>query len=68
VLKHIDDLRKSGRELAKRRWHNHAVEKSFKAAQKEATEGAAKEPKVIEPSDTQKWGASKRANKVCQRY
>jgi hypothetical protein len=52
MLKHIDDIRKSARERAKRRWHNHAVEKSFKAAQKEATESAAKEPKPIELSDT----------------
>jgi hypothetical protein len=52
MLKHIDDIRKSARERAKRRWHNHQVEKNFKAAQKEASEGAAREPKPIEPSDT----------------
>jgi hypothetical protein len=51
MLKHIDDIRKSAKERASRRWHNHAVEKAFKAAQKEATESAASLPKAIEPAD-----------------
>ena len=50
MLKHIDDIRKSARERAQRRWKNHAVEKAFKAAQKEAA-NAPKEPKPIEPAD-----------------
>lgn len=52
MLKHIDDIRKSASERAKRRWDNYAVEKSFKAAKMEGAEKAAKEPKPIEPSDT----------------
>jgi hypothetical protein len=52
MLKHIDDIRKSARIRAARRWKNWEVTKNFKAAQKEATEGAAEEPKEILPSDT----------------
>ena len=51
MLKHIDDIRKSASERAKRRWDNYAVEKSFKAAKMEGAEKAAKEPKPIEPAD-----------------
>ena len=50
MLKHIDDIRKSARERAQRRWKNHAVEKAFKAAQQEAA-NAPKEPKELEPAD-----------------
>jgi hypothetical protein len=50
MLKHIDDIRKSARERAQRRWKNHAVEKAFKAAQQEAAR-APKEPKELEPAD-----------------
>jgi hypothetical protein len=31
MLKHIDDIRKSARERAARRWKNHQIEKNFKA-------------------------------------
>jgi hypothetical protein len=44
MLKDIEDIRKSARVRAERRWHNHAVEKAFKAAQQEQLGGAAKEP------------------------
>ena len=50
MLKHIDDIRKSARERAQRRWKNHAVEKAFKAARQEAA-SAPKEPKELEPAD-----------------
>jgi hypothetical protein len=50
MLKHIDDIRKSTRERAQRRWKNYAVEKAFKAAQQEAA-NAPKEPKELEPAD-----------------
>jgi hypothetical protein len=50
VLKHIDDIRKSARERAQRRWKNYQVERNFKAAQKEAT-GAQQQVKPVEPSD-----------------
>jgi hypothetical protein len=50
MLKHIDDIRKSARERAQRRWKNHAVEKAFKAAQQEAAR-APKDPKELEPAD-----------------
>jgi hypothetical protein len=45
MLKHLDDVGKSARERARRRWQNYATEKAFKAAQQEAADGAAKEPK-----------------------
>ena len=51
MLKDIDDIRKSARVRATRRWKNNQVTKNFKAAQKEAAEEAAKEPKPIEPAD-----------------
>ena len=51
MLKHIDDIRKSARERAQRRWKNHQVTKNFKAARKEAAEQLAKEPKELEPAD-----------------
>ena len=50
MLKHIDDIRKSARERAQRRWKNHAVEKAFKAAQKEAA-NTPKGPKELDPAD-----------------
>jgi hypothetical protein len=51
MLKHVDDIRKSARERAQRRWQNYATEKAFKAAREKANEEAAKEPKPIEPAD-----------------
>ena len=54
MLKHIDDIRKSARERAQRRWQNYATEKAFKAARQEAAEKAtqqAKQPKEPEPAD-----------------
>ena len=54
MLKHIDDIRKSAKERAQRRWQNYATEKAFKAAREKANEDAAKaakEPKPIEPAD-----------------
>ena len=52
MIKQTDDPRKEpARKRAERKWRNHAVEKSFKAAQKEASEEAAKQPKPIEPAD-----------------
>jgi hypothetical protein len=51
MLKHMDDIRKSAKERAQRRWKNYQVEKEFKAAQQEAA-NKPKEPKPIEPSDT----------------
>jgi hypothetical protein len=50
MLKHIDDIRKSARERAQRRWQNYATEKAFKAARQEAA-NAPKEPKELEPAD-----------------
>jgi hypothetical protein len=50
MLKHIDDIRKSAKERAQRRWQNYATEKAFKAARQEAAQQA-KEPKPIEPAD-----------------
>ena len=50
MLKHIDDIRKSAKERAQRRWQNYATEKAFKAARQEAA-NAPKEPKPIEPAD-----------------
>ena len=50
MLKHIDDIRKSAKERATRRWTNHQVEKAFKAARQEAANKPA-EPKPIEPAD-----------------
>ena len=40
MLKHIDDVRKSAKERAKRRWQNYQVEKSFKEAKAKAADGA----------------------------
>ena len=51
MLRHIDDVRKSARERAARKWKNHQVTKNFKAARKEAAEQLAKEPKSLEPAD-----------------
>lgn len=51
MLKHIDDIRKSARERAQRRWKNYATEKAFKAAREKANEDAAKEPKELDPAD-----------------
>jgi hypothetical protein len=51
MLKHIDDIRKSAKERAQRRWQNYATEKAFKAAREKANEDAAKEPKELEPAD-----------------
>jgi hypothetical protein len=51
MLKHIDDIRKSARERAQRRWKNHQIEKNFKAARQQASEGAAKQVKLLEPAD-----------------
>jgi hypothetical protein len=51
MLKHIDDIRKSARERATRKWKNHQVEQTFKAAKKKASESAANRPKPIEPAD-----------------
>ena len=54
MLKHIDDIRKSARERAQRRWQNYATEKAFKAARQQAAEKAtqqAKQPKEPEPAD-----------------
>jgi hypothetical protein len=54
MLKHIDDIRKSAKERAQRRWQNYATEKAFKAARQEAAEKVAqhaKEPKEPEPAD-----------------
>jgi hypothetical protein len=50
MLKHLDDIRKSAKERANRRWQNYATEKAFKAAQQEAA-NAPKEPKELEPAD-----------------
>ena len=50
MLKHIDDIRKSAKERAQRRWQNYATEKAFKAARQEAANKPA-EPKPIEPAD-----------------
>lgn len=51
MLKHIDDIRKSARERAQRRWKNYQTIKSMKAAQKKAAEDAAKEPTIADPGD-----------------
>jgi hypothetical protein len=51
MLKHIDDIRKSARERANRRWKNWQTTKDFKAAQQQASEGAAKQVKLLEPAD-----------------
>ena len=48
MLKHIDDIRKSARERAQRRWKNYAVEKAFK---EERSKPAPKEPKELDPAD-----------------
>lgn len=66
MLKHIDDIRKSARERASRKWKNHQVEKNFKAAQKEAS-GAQQQVKQTQPSDViegqqDRRGAVTRAN------
>ena len=50
MLKHLDDIRKSAKERAQRRWQNYATEKAFKAARQEAANKPA-EPKPIEPAD-----------------
>ena len=49
-LKHIDDIRKSAKERAQRRWKNYAVEKEFKAARQEAA-NAPKQPKELSPAN-----------------
>ena len=51
MLKDIGDIRKSSKERANRRWHNHQVERDFKAAKREAAESAAKKPKEVNPAD-----------------
>jgi hypothetical protein len=51
MLKSIDDIRKSARERAARRWHNHAVERAFKEAQKQKEETQAKQTIPISPAD-----------------
>jgi hypothetical protein len=51
MLKHVDDIRKSARDRAQRRWKNHQVEKEFKKVQQEAADGAAKKTKELEPAD-----------------
>jgi hypothetical protein len=54
MLKHLDDIRKSARERAQRRWQKYATEKAFKAARQQAAEKAtqqAKQPKEPEPAD-----------------
>ena len=48
MLKHIDDIRKSAKERAQRRWKNHAVEKAFKA---ERAKPVQSEPKELDPAD-----------------
>jgi hypothetical protein len=50
MLKHFDDIRKSAKERAQRRWQNYATERAFKAARQEAANKPA-EPKPIEPAD-----------------
>lgn len=50
MLKHIDDIRKSAKERAQRRWKNYQVEKNFKTAKQQAT-GAEQQPKQLQPSD-----------------
>jgi hypothetical protein len=44
MLKDIEDIRKSARVRAERRWQNHAVERAFKAARQEKLGGAPTEP------------------------
>jgi hypothetical protein len=52
MLKYPDDPRKEpARKVTERKWRNHATEKAFKAAQKEATDKVTKEPKELEPAD-----------------
>jgi hypothetical protein len=51
MIKEIEDIRKSARIKATRKWRNHQVTQNFKAAQKEVADEAAKEPKPIEPAD-----------------
>ena len=48
MLKDIEDIRKSARVRAERRWQNHAVEKAFKAAQKEKLGGAPAVPEDLQ--------------------
>jgi hypothetical protein len=50
MLKHIDDIRKSARERAQRRWKNYQIEKNFKASQEEEADKP-KEPRPLEPAD-----------------
>jgi hypothetical protein len=65
MLKHPDDPRKEpARNLAERKWRNYATEKAFKAAQKEAADKLAKEPKELRPADVIEGKRDKRGSLV----
>jgi hypothetical protein len=51
MLNRLDDLKKSARERARRRWQNYQVEKDFKKAQQKEADGAAIKPKPLSPAD-----------------
>jgi len=50
MIKDIEDIRKSARERATRRWNNYRVEREFKAAKKEL-EAKSTEPKEPQIAD-----------------
>lgn len=50
MLKHVDDIRKSARGRATRKWRNHDLQQRLKEEKKKA-EFAPKQPKELEPAD-----------------
>jgi hypothetical protein len=51
MIKEIEDIRRTARERAKRRWNNLRIEREYKASKKEAIEQATIEPKVTYVAD-----------------
>jgi hypothetical protein len=51
MIKESDDIRRTARERAKRKWNNLRIEREYKASKKEAIEQATKEPKVTYVAD-----------------
>jgi hypothetical protein len=51
MIKESDDVRRTARERAKRKWNNLRIEREFKEGRKETKEKEAKEPKVTYVAD-----------------
>jgi hypothetical protein len=51
MIKEIDDIRRTARERAKRKWNNLRIEREYKAAKNEAIEKKAIDPKVTYVAD-----------------